>query len=125
MPRKLPGKLLITRGALRGILIAYVAILFAYGWMFYNQHKQDQQQAANRRAIVYICSTTTVLDSLVVTAADQIHGSLRNGTYKRLLKAGVITQENIDDAEATLHKYRKAHVKLANVSACAEVSGRP
>lgn len=118
-------KILITKGALRGLIAAYLLVVVGFLGIWHLQHKQAGTAAANRRAIIYICSTTKVLDRLVVTAADQVHGSLQNGTYKRLLKTGVVTQKNIDDARATLHQYRKAHVKLTSASACNDVLARP
>lgn len=72
----------------------------------------------NTKALNYICSTTSVLDSLVVAAGDQIQASFDNGTYERLRKQGVITTENIRAAHTTLEKYRDAHRLLRSNSAC-------
>lgn len=118
-------KLLITKGALLGILAAYLLVLVAFGGIAHLQHRQAGVAAANQRAIVYICSTTTVLDHLVVAASDQIDASFANGTYKKLEKSGILGEASIQAARNTLREYRKAHIKLTAASACRDVLARP
>lgn len=72
-----------------------------------------RQQKALRAQVKFICSTTGVLDVIVVSAADQIEANFENGTYDNLVKRGIINAENVRAAQATLVAYRKAHTRLA------------
>jgi len=72
----------------------------------------------NQKSITYICSTTSVLDNLVVAAAGQIEQNFKNGTYGKLERAGVLSDKNVAAAETTLEQYRAAHQKLQHTAAC-------
>lgn len=121
MARIFGHRLLITRGALFGVLVAYVALAVAFILLIVGQKKQDRLAQANRRAILYICSTTTVLDDLVVAAGGQLAQNLRSGTYEKLERQGIITPSDVAIARQALRQYRLAHVKLANGSACNDI----
>lgn len=77
--------------------------------------------AQERRGLAYICSTTSVLDKLVVTARDQVKQNLDNGTYEKLLRQGVLTEANVESAQATVDAYGKAHVTLKHNRACRDL----
>lgn len=118
-------KILITKGALRGLIAAYLLVVVGFVGIWHLQHKQAGVAAANRRAIIYICSTTDVLDHLVVSASGEIDASFKDGTYKRLERNGILSTERIQAARHSLRQYRKAHVKLTKTSACSDVLARP
>lgn len=111
---------LVTKGAFRGVLLAYILILFVVIWGAVLQVRQDDTIHQNQRAIDYICSTTTVLDRLVNQQAKQIKTNFSNGTYDRLLKNGLITKNNIAQARKTLRNFEASHRKLVEKSACSE-----
>lgn len=72
-----------------------------------------RQQKALRAQVKFICSTTGVLDVIVVSAADQIAENFKNGTYDNLVKRGIANAANVRAAQTTLVAYRKAHTRLA------------
>lgn len=74
--------------------------------------------AGHAETIGYICSTTTVLDSLVLAAAAQIQLNFENGTYARLVADGTLTAENVEAARETFRHYRAAHRLLSRNQAC-------
>lgn len=72
----------------------------------------------NQQALAYICSTTSILDALVVQVRDQIDGNFENGTYEKLLRQGIYTSAAIEEAHTTRHRYQQAHLKLEANGAC-------
>ena len=95
------------------VLLATLSLVTAFAVI-----RTAQTQKKQNAAIVYICSTTSVLDKLVVTAAAQIQTAFANGEYARLEKHGAFTQKNVDAARATLRQYRAAHLQLKHDQAC-------
>lgn len=91
--------------------------LFAFSFIYTNkiQNANIKQQ---QNAINYICSTTTVLDELVVSGANSIQENFDNGTYQKLERQGIISQANIEAAHALLNKYREADFKLKHNGVC-------
>lgn len=137
--------MLISRMSVRLLVLAVVMVMGAYAWTFVVSNRQKdtvhklgvvsvrQEQtvtklrievAANKRAIGYICSTTSVLDQLVSQQATQIRENFANGTYKHLLELGVIKQNNIDQARLTLAQFEHSHHKLTRHSACSETANQ-
>jgi hypothetical protein len=72
----------------------------------------------NAKTLTYICNVSTVFDKVIVDAGNQIQKNFDNGTYDRLLRQGVITQENVDAARKTLASYRETHRVLIQNGAC-------
>lgn len=95
------------------VLLATLALMTSFAVI-----RTAQTQRKQNAAIVYICSTTSVLDRLVVSAAAQIDTAFKDGQWARLQKQGIATQKNVDAARATLRQYRAAHVKLEHDQAC-------
>lgn len=95
------------------VLLATLSLMTAFAVV-----RSAETQKKQSAAIVYICSTTSVLDKLVVSAAAQIDTAFKDGQYARLLKQGIATQKNVDAARATLRQYRAAHVQLTHDQAC-------
>lgn len=91
-----------------------------------NQKKAADAQkrvvAANGRAIKYICSTTSVLDGLVLAAEGQISENFENGTYEKLRRSGVLSTSNVEAARVAQVQYERAHLKLADRHACVRSS---
>lgn len=73
---------------------------------------------SNAHAIQYICSTTSVLDSLVSQQAAQLKANFKNGTYTHLLKQHIIKPELVAQARKTLVQFERSHEKLTEHSAC-------
>lgn len=95
------------------VLLATLALMTSFAVV-----RTAQTQKRQNAAIVYICSTTSVLDRLVVLAAAQINTAFADGQYARLLKQGIATKKNVAAARATLRQYRAAHVQLKHDQAC-------
>lgn len=119
--------------AFHGLVIAIIVLylgLAALGTLgFFDSRtkaSEAQRQAAashdllveNRRALQYLCSTTTVLDDLVKTAAAQTQANIDNGVYDKLLKRGILTAKNVANAHDTLDRYNDAHDKLQQKRPC-------
>lgn len=95
------------------VLLATLALMTSFAVV-----RTAQTQKKQNAAIVYICSTTSVLDKLVVSAAAQIDTAFKDGQYERLLRQGIATRKNVDAARATLRQYRAAHAQLKHDQAC-------
>lgn len=120
-------------GLATAIAVLYLALaaIFIVGWLYSQSKASEAQRQAetskkllveNRRALQYLCSTTTVLDELVKTAAAQTQSSIDNGVYDKLLKRGILTPKNVADAHDTLDKYNDAHDKLQEKRPCNNVT---
>ena len=108
------------------VAFGVILVVMAFAFAVYSKHheqKVNQVVVDTEDAVSFICSTTTVLDDLVVQARDQIQGSLDNGTYARLLKQGVITRENIRNAKLVKAKYEVAHRELRLPNGCLQHLG--
>jgi hypothetical protein len=106
-------KLLVGLGLIV-VLMMSVTIIILANTVIHAGNKADQQT----NQLAYICSTTLILDKIVVNQAQQIQENFTNGTYQRLLDKGIITQKNINDAATTLKSFTDAHNVLRNSSAC-------
>lgn len=110
-----------------GVLYLALAAIFIVGWLDSQSKASEAQRQAetsqrlvveNRRALQYLCSTTTVLDDLVKTAAAQTQANIDNGVYDKLLKRGILTPANVANAHDTLDRYNDAHDKLQQKRPC-------
>jgi hypothetical protein len=126
--RKLTFFGLTKTGAARlFLLLSAIAVTFLIYFVVVRVGQTHQQAAANKnaiarneRALSYICSTTSILDALVVQVRDQIDANFRNGTYARLH----LPKENIIEAHRTREQYEAANLKLKANGACREALGR-
>lgn len=109
---------------MRWIYALLIAIIL---WLAADGYNGRQEAARQRENLIdqttYLCSTTSVLDSLVVAASDQIQLNFDNGTYKRLRAQGTLTRANLRAARETLEQYRAAHLILSRTTPCKEVEG--
>lgn len=112
---------LMYRALFAALPYAMVAIaVFFAGATFIitrNSHQLDKQVERNRQTLRFICSTTHVLDQLVVQVRDQIDANFKNGTYRRLLEQGVIKPDNIAEAHETRNRYQDSHMQLTGPQA--------
>lgn len=60
----------------------------------------------NEEQVTFLCRTSGALALVLDSAANQIQTNFTNGTYSRLLKQGIITQDNVNNAQQTLDQYR-------------------
>lgn len=96
-----------------------IAVFFAGATYTINRNSQklDDQVQQNRQTLNFICSTTHVLDLLVVQVRDQIDANFDNGTYKRLLDQGVITPDDVAQAHKSRNSYQDSHLQLTGPQA--------
>lgn len=113
MHRDLRHNLTVRENAFIWVLLATLALMASFAVV-----RTAQTQKKQNAAIVYICSTTSVLDRLVVSAAAQIDTAFADGEYARLLKNGIITKKNVKAARDTLRQYRASHERLKHDQAC-------
>lgn len=109
----------LTRATVTIFLV--IAICFSAA-LYLRSNDLEQQNQQNREALQLLCSVSDSFDRAIVSAADQIRGNFENGTYERLLKAGLFTQEGVDRALATEADYRKTHLKLQHPVACDRIA---
>lgn len=96
-------------GGLAAIVVFAIFVSCVLLWLSFDAGNRAAKADEQLR---YLCETTLVLDDLVVAARDQIQLNFDNGTYARLVKTGVLTQENVDAARDTLAQYKASHDRL-------------
>src|ERR1041385_1706767 len=97
--------------AMAGYGILATAIVLG---LFANTHLLSE----NHKTVKYLCSTTSTLDHLVVSAEKQLKVNFDNGTYARLLKSGLLTQENVKAAREAIAAYKASHIVLIHNKSC-------
>ena len=92
--------------------LAAIAVVVSLALIGYALKTSTSQRDTLNRQVTFLCSTTSILDKLVVDSARTNQTDLKNGTYTRLLKAGLITPEFIAQAKREVRIYNRAHRDL-------------
>jgi len=101
--------------------LAFIALIPAMVGLYLVQKEADQRVTENRKALVYICSTTSVLDNLVVEVAKSVRLNLNSGFYDQLIAQGVLPPDAKTQAKINLTKYDAAHDILSDTKPCQEI----
>lgn len=115
----MPSRLVVvSRGVLVSAVVAYIAIAAGFVSIIRIQHTNTETIKRNKAAVQYICSTTGVLDQLVVAAANSIQSAIDGGVYDRFVRTGNLTEKDVDAAKKLLVNYKAAHVRLSDRTKC-------
>jgi hypothetical protein len=101
--------------------LAFIALIPSLIGIYLVQKEADHRTTENRKAIVYICSTTGVLDSLVVQVAQSLELNIKSGLYQTLVANGTLPPRAIKEAQENLIKYRQAHKVLSDTKPCTDL----
>ena len=74
------------------------------------------QADRNSQAISALCTTRSGFLNTLNYAGDMIQANFDNGTYARLQRLGVISEDNVDAARKSLHSYRHTAEQLRNAA---------
>ena len=91
-------------------LIALVVVCFASSAIALQ--RASEQADRNTEAIVFVCKTTTALAVLVQASIESIEASFENGTYARLVRDGVLTEDDVSRTADQLQTFREQKVLL-------------
>lgn len=98
------------RNGLVYVLIAMVVVCFTISAFAYKH--VNEQADHNTATLEYVCETTTALDTLVKVSIDSTTRLFENGTYARLVKQGVLSQDEVDITAKQLETFREQHLLL-------------
>ena len=95
------------RNGLLYVLIGMVVVCFAASGFAYQ--RVSEQADENSATLRYVCETTEALEVLVDSSIESSTRSFENGTYERLVKQNVLTQDDVDNAARQLETFKAQH----------------
>jgi len=111
----------LKTAAIIAMPLAFVALIPSLIGIYLVQRETDKRTSENRAAIVYICSTTTVLDDLVVEVSKSLKANLESGFYDQLIANGTLPPGAKAQAKVNLQKYNEAHARLSDTKPCKKI----
>lgn len=106
-----------------GLVVVIINFTLAVFAGYYASNKQGNKLDTNQNALAYICSTTQVIDQLVVTGRNELKLALKPGsTTQNLIKRGILPESENNEIRKDIAIYNRDDATLKANGACQSIT---